>query len=75
LIKPGFFWTESLTNIPTALPVPSPCTGVCCLDRQGFCEGCHRTGEEIAGWLQMSDHQRRWLMDHVLPHREAKQAG
>ena len=26
----------------------SPCTGVCCLDEQGLCEGCYRTGNEIA---------------------------
>ena len=32
----------------------TPCTKVCSLDRQGFCAGCLRTGEEIARWMSMS---------------------
>lgn len=51
--------------------VTSPCVGICALDRDGLCEGCHRTSAEIAGWLAMSDDQRRHLMDDVLPLREA----
>lgn len=50
--------------------VLSPCTGVCSLDREGLCEGCFRTGDEIARWIRMSDSERLNLMDHVLPARE-----
>jgi predicted Fe-S protein YdhL (DUF1289 family) len=32
----------------------SPCTKICSLDRQGFCAGCLRTGEEIARWMTMT---------------------
>ena len=50
--------------------VLSPCTGVCCLDERGLCEGCYRTGNEIAGWSRMSDEERLRLMEDVLPGRE-----
>ena len=52
-------------------PMLTPCTGVCCLDERGQCEGCYRTGDEIARWSQMDDHERLHLMDEVLPEREA----
>jgi predicted Fe-S protein YdhL (DUF1289 family) len=47
----------------------TPCIGVCRLDRDGYCEGCHRTAEEIAGWLNYSDEHRRELIDQVLVRR------
>ena len=50
--------------------VLSPCTGVCCLDERGLCEGCYRTSNEIAGWSRMSDEERLRLMEDVLPGRE-----
>lgn len=41
-------------------PVPSPCRSVCKMDRDsGYCEGCLRTIEEIAGWSGADDAQRR----------------
>ncbi len=52
-------------------PMLTPCTGVCCLDERGQCDGCHRTGDEIARWSQMDDRERAYLMDVVLPDREA----
>lgn len=52
--------------------VLSPCIGICSLDDQGLCEGCHRSSEEIAGWLQMTDEQRLQLMEAVLPQREVQ---
>ena len=51
--------------------VLSPCIGICTLDGQGLCEGCHRTTAEIARWSQMSDAEREFVMDVVLPGREA----
>ena len=53
-------------------PVLSPCTGICHLDASGFCVGCFRNGDEIAGWLGMSRAERAHLMDVVLPLREAQ---
>lgn len=54
--------------------VLSPCVGICALDPEGFCEGCHRTAGEIARWSQMSDDERLRLMTMVLPEREASRA-
>ena len=67
----GFFLSEM---IPTYRAVLSPCVGVCCLDEQGLCEGCHRTASEISRWMHMNDDQRLHLMEQVLPQREAKRA-
>jgi predicted Fe-S protein YdhL (DUF1289 family) len=53
----------------TTLPL-TPCTGVCRLDARGLCEGCLRTGDEIARWSTMDDAQKLWIMDDVLPHRQ-----
>jgi uncharacterized protein len=52
--------------------VLSPCIGVCMLDDDGICLGCHRTSGEIARWPQMGDDERLRLMETVLPHREAE---
>ncbi len=52
------------------LAMLSPCTGVCCLDERGLCEGCYRTGDEIARWSSMSDGERLRLMEDELPRRE-----
>jgi predicted Fe-S protein YdhL (DUF1289 family) len=52
--------------------VQTPCIGVCTLDEHGLCDGCLRTGDEIAGWLAMDDAQREHLMAYVLPEREAR---
>ena len=42
--------------------VPSPCVGICVLDARGRCEGCLRTGAEIAAWPTLPpDEQRRLL--------------
>lgn len=56
-------------------PILSPCVGICSLDAAGFCEGCFRTGEEIAGWAAMSEAERLRWMDEVLPEREARLGG
>ena len=56
---------------PAFRAVQSPCTGVCTINLDGLCAGCLRTGDEIAGWLLMDDAQREYLMDAVLPAREA----
>lgn len=56
---------------PDFRAVLSPCTGVCTLGEDGLCEGCLRTGDEIAAWPRMDDDARlRWL-EQVQPAREA----
>lgn len=55
----------------TVRPVLTPCIGVCTLDPDGYCDGCLRSGDEIAGWLSMDDVQRLHMMEVVLPAREA----
>lgn len=52
--------------------VLSPCIGVCELDDNGLCRGCHRTGAEIARWPQMNDDERLRMMETVLPERESR---
>jgi predicted Fe-S protein YdhL (DUF1289 family) len=51
--------------------VLSPCIGVCTLNDDGLCDGCHRTSAEIARWPHMSDDERLQLMESVLPDRES----
>jgi hypothetical protein len=46
--------------------------GICSLDEQGLCEGCHRSASKISRWAQMNDDQRLHLMESVLPVREAQ---
>ena len=54
----------------TQRAILSPCIGICVLDEQGLCEGCHRSGHEVAAWSAYSDDQRAYIMDTVLPKRE-----
>ena len=45
--------------------IASPCTSVCRMDvHTGWCEGCLRTLDEIAGWSTFADTEKRtvWLM-------------
>jgi predicted Fe-S protein YdhL (DUF1289 family) len=52
-----------------SIPAPtSPCINICALDEQGFCLGCHRTIDEIAGWSRLSAVQQ-WAIIHQLPAR------
>jgi predicted Fe-S protein YdhL (DUF1289 family) len=44
--------------MPGADPTPSPCTGICRLER-GLCAGCGRTPGEIAAWPAASEAHRR----------------
>jgi predicted Fe-S protein YdhL (DUF1289 family) len=36
----------------------SPCTNVCRLEGADLCVGCFRSRDEIAGWMQMNDHEK-----------------
>lgn len=52
------------------LPILSPCIGICHLGSDGRCEGCQRSGDEIARWVTMGEAERRRLMEVVLPQRQ-----
>jgi uncharacterized protein len=47
----------------------SPCVKICVIDAaSGYCEGCGRTMNEIAGWLRLSERERQNVMQ-TLPQR------
>jgi hypothetical protein len=53
--------------------VASPCINVCTISpRTGWCEGCYRTLDEIAGWLQFSVDDKRAVLAR-LPGRRWQQ--
>ena len=49
--------------------MPSPCIGVCRIGNDGLCEGCLRTGDEIAAWPRLGDAERLRMIETVLPLR------
>ena len=52
--------TRRARSAQTAQPVPSPCRNVCRMDAaSGYCEGCLRTIDEIAGWSAMAEDDKR----------------
>ncbi len=54
-------------------PAPnSPCINVCSLDEQGYCRGCARSREEIAGWIRMSPDQQ-WTVVRAAEERRRRQ--
>ncbi len=54
--------------------VKSPCVDICTIDAEtGFCEGCKRTIDEIAGWPMYSDPERQSVLDQ-LPARGVAEA-
>ncbi|MGD9834460.1 MAG: DUF1289 domain-containing protein [Piscinibacter sp.] len=57
---------------PMMSSVPSPCISVCKMDtRSGWCEGCMRTIDEIAGWSVMDDEHKRRVWQLLPQRREA----
>ena len=51
--------------------VRSPCISVCRIDEvSGYCTGCYRTIDEIAGWGMMTD-DRKSLVWEALRRRRA----
>jgi predicted Fe-S protein YdhL (DUF1289 family) len=55
--------TPAVTRAVVA-PPPSPCINVCRMDdATGWCDGCLRTIDEIAGWSSFDDDTKRaiWL--------------
>ncbi len=57
---------ESEAGAAPAVRVPSPCTSVCTMDRRsGYCVGCFRTLDEIAGWAGFDDARRRLIWEQL----------
>ncbi|MCF7749853.1 CoA pyrophosphatase [Bacillus subtilis subsp. subtilis] len=50
--------------------IPTPCIGICALDRAGVCTGCLRNVDEITRWSTMTRRQQTHVMQHTLPLRE-----
>lgn len=45
------------------MPASSPCIRLCVLDPvTGLCEGCGRTGDEIAAWGALAEPERLRIM-------------
>jgi uncharacterized protein len=42
--------------------IRSPCIGVCDLDENGYCRGCRRTLDEVAGWISYTSVERDAIM-------------
>ena len=51
--------------------VRSPCVSICALDDNDMCVGCHRSGDEITRWSQMSNEERQEVLRKVAE-RESK---
>jgi predicted Fe-S protein YdhL (DUF1289 family) len=46
--------------------IPSPCNNVCQMDPDtGYCRGCLRTIEEIAGWLDYSSEEKLAVLERL----------
>jgi predicted Fe-S protein YdhL (DUF1289 family) len=56
--------------------IETPCLGVCLIDpHDGLCTGCARSLEEIARWSQMSDAERRTVMEALPDRRPRRRKG
>ena len=45
------------------MSIESPCILVCSIDmKTGYCFGCGRTGNEIAGWMNFTSPERQAIM-------------
>jgi uncharacterized protein len=53
--------------------IESPCVKVCVVDpATGYCIGCGRTLDEIAGWSAMSPEARRQVMAELPARRSVR---
>jgi predicted Fe-S protein YdhL (DUF1289 family) len=59
-----------------SVKIPSPCIGVCKLDRAGgSCIGCLRTADEIARWSTMSPAEQVQVVLQLRVRRHAHGTG
>jgi predicted Fe-S protein YdhL (DUF1289 family) len=60
---------EMTTAAQPPRPIATPCVKVCAVDGvTGYCLGCRRTLQEIAGWARLGDEERAAIMA-ALPDR------
>ena len=58
---------------PMSDEVASPCQNICQINPQtGYCVGCLRTIDEIADWLEMSDDEKRKLLNQLDQRRKVE---
>ncbi len=49
----------------------TPCTGKCEMNSQtGYCNGCHRTLNEIMAWGMKTQAEREYIMENIVPQRK-----
>lgn len=59
-----------MPNTPNAAAVASPCINLCRMhEATGWCEGCLRTLDEIAGWSGLDDQLRRTVLQDLRSRR------
>jgi predicted Fe-S protein YdhL (DUF1289 family) len=52
--------------------VPSPCVNVCQMDSEtGYCRGCLRTIQEIAGWLDFTNEEKIAVLQRLEERRKS----
>lgn len=55
------------------LAIESPCISVCAMDDvSGFCMGCYRSLDEIQGWWDLSNTQKKAIVDAASQRAEAQ---
>lgn len=60
-------------SLDAPFPIVSPCIGLCRLEPDsGLCEGCLRTGAEIAGWRDAGDAERLAILQRLKDRRRAR---
>lgn len=58
--------TPAAARAVEAPPPPSPCINVCRMDdATGWCDGCLRTIDEIAGWSSFDDATKRAIWQAI----------
>lgn len=55
--------------------VKSPCIKVCKYDEEEICIGCHRTMDDITGWLFMTDDQKKKSLEAAAVRRKTPRPG
>lgn len=55
--------------------VKSPCINVCKYDEEEICIGCHRTMDEITGWLFMTEDRKKEIVEAVALRRKTPRPG
>lgn len=56
----------------TEITVESPCIGICTMDdATEFCMGCYRKLEEIQGWWDLDNTEKKKIVDVTLERQQA----